>query len=523
MKRNLKEINLKVISGVLLIGIFIFLIYYDALSYMIHVWIHNEDYNHCFLIPLISLYIIWERREELKNISIQPSWWGLIPFAFAIFLYFLGELGAEYLTLQISLWWTIVALILLNMGNGVLKAILFPLVLLVLMFPLPAFFHNRISLKLQLLSSQLGVGFMKMFGVPTFREGNIIDLGIIQLQVIEACSGLRYIFPLMTLGLICAYFFKDKLWKRVLLFLSAIPMAVLFNGLRIGITGILADKISIKVAEGFFHGFSGWVLFMIAFLVLIIEMWILGGFRLQLWRRENKNIKKGVTVGYKIKKISPHYLASVFILGFTFLASHGTSYRSKVPALKSFNDFPMKIDSWKGTRQIMEKDFIKALDLSDYVLADYYDTDGNIVNLYVAYYERQTKGEAIHSPASCLPGTGWRIFSRKTLVIPTQYFGGKFSVVQMVIQKGDEKQLVFYWFQQRGRVITNEYLMKFYLFWDALTKHRTDGALVRVMSPIYRNEDTKEAQRRLVDFTQRIIPILMKFIPGKCIKTGKNL
>ena len=515
MKGNLKKINLKVGIKALLICIFILLIYYDALSYMIHVWIHNQDYQHCFLIPLVSLYMIWERREELKNTPVQPSWWGLIPFAFAIFLYFLGEFGAEYLTLQMSFWWVIVALISLNMGKAVFKTVFFPLIFLTLMFPLPAFFHNRLSLNLQLLSSQLGMSFMRLFGIPAFREGNIIDLGVTQLQVVEACSGLRYLFPLMTLGLICAYFFKEKLWKRVLIFCSTIPMAVLFNGLRIGITGILADKISIKVAEGFFHGFSGWVLFMAAFLVLVIEMWILGGVKLQLWKRENKNIKKGVTVGYKIKKISPHYLASVFILGFTFLASHGISYRSEVPALKPFNTFPMKIDSWKGIPQAMGGEFIKALDLSDYVLADYYDTNGNIVNLYVAYYEKQTKGEAIHSPASCLPGAGWQTRFKRILVIPIQHFSDGFPVVQMVMQKGNEKQLVFYWFQQRGRIIVNEYLMKFYLFWDALTKHRTDGALVRLSTPIYKNEDIQEAQKRLVDFTERIVPILDEFIPRK--------
>ena len=174
----------------------------------------------------------------------------------------------------------------------------------------------------------------------------------------------------------------------------------------------------------------------------------------------------------------------------------------------------MKIDSWKGIPQAMGGEFIKALDLSDYVLADYYDTNGNIVNLYVAYYEKQTKGEAIHSPASCLPGAGWQTRFKKILVIPIQHFGRGFPVVQMVMQKGNEKQLVFYWFQQRGRIIVNEYLMKFYLFWDALTKHRTDGALVRLSTPI-KNKDIQGAQKRLVDFTERIAPILDEFIPGK--------
>ena len=513
----LKKRSLENIAKVLFLISLILLVYDETLIHMFKVWSSNEDYNHCLLIPLVSLYMIWERREELKNISIKPSWWGLIPLAFAVFLYFLGEFGAEYLTLQISFWWMIMGLILLNMGKEIVKVIFFPLIFLILMFPLPAFFHNRLSVNLQLLSSQLGVAFMRLFGISAFREGNIIDLGVTQLQVVEACSGLRYVFPLVTLGLIFAYFYKEKFWKRVLIVISTIPIAVLFNSLRIGITGILADKISIKVSESFFHGFSGWALFMVSFLVLIIEMWILGGFKLQLRGGENKSIKikKDIAVSHKAKKLSPQYLVSILILGVTFLASHGVTYRSEVPALKPFNTFPMKIGSWEGVPQTMEEKIAKALDLSDYILVDYHNSDGNVINFYVAYYEKQKKGEAIHSPASCLPGVGWKAYFKKILVIPTQHFGGKLPVVEMVMQKGNEKQLVFYWFQQRGRVITNEYLMKFYLFWDALTKHRTDGALVRLITPVYKKESVKDAEKRLVDFTQKVIPILTEFIPGK--------
>ena len=162
----------------------------------------------------------------------------------------------------------------------------------------------------------------------------------------------------------------------------------------------------------------------------------------------------------------------------------------------------------------MEQKFVDALDLSDYVIIDYKDRLGRPVNFYVAYYESQRKGESIHSPATCLPGSGWIFNQAGAVTIPMHgHNPGFMQVNRAFMQKGTYKQLSYYWFPQRGRVLTNAYQLKIFAFWDALTRQRTDGALVRVITPVYDTEELEKAEERLQGFTREIVPILSEFLP----------
>jgi EpsI family protein len=153
--------------------------------------------------------------------------------------------------------------------------------------------------------------------------------------------------------------------------------------------------------------------------------------------------------------------------------------------------------------------------LDDYVLADYVNGDGDVVNFYVAYYDSQRKGEAVHSPRSCLPGGGWQMRDFGLRELKSVSINGKpLHVNRTLIELGNQRQLVYYWFQQRGRVIDSEFAVKWYLFWDALTRHRTDGALVRLITPLAAASSEAEADRRLTDLASRVAPDLTRFVPN---------
>jgi len=161
----------------------------------------------------------------------------------------------------------------------------------------------------------------------------------------------------------------------------------------------------------------------------------------------------------------------------------------------------------------MEQKFIDALDLSDYVIVNYEDPEGRPVNFYAAYYETQRKGESIHSPGTCLPGSGWIFNQAGEIDISTPgYHGGSMRVRRAYMQKGAYRQLSYYWFPQRGRILTNAYQLKIYNFWDALTKHRTDGALVRIITPVYEGEGPRKAEERLQGFVREIVPVLNQYL-----------
>ncbi len=490
-------------------------LYFSTLQWLIHKDWARPDYSYGYLIPLIVAYLIWEKRETLFSLPSRPSWKGFILFLPGTCLFWLGELGGEFFTQYVSLWCIVVGLLWLNMGEKRVKAMLFPLVLALAMFPLPNFFNNRITLYLKLISTTIGVKIMRLFGMTAFQDGNIIDLGFTQLQVVDACSGLRYLFPLIVLGILMAYFFRSRWWKKGLIVLSTIPITIFTNSLRIALTGILSQKFGTKAVEGFFHDFEGWLIFMVAFALLALEMLILA--KLFPEPSADSDTERDV-------KISPSpstekgpggrkvFIVSVILLSLTLILSRGVEFREAIPMTRSFDSFPMEIGEWQGIHQPMETIIIDALDLTDYIMVDYQDGKGHLINFYVAYYESQRKGESIHSPATCLRGSGWSFGQSGRSDIS---LGGDATlpVNRAVISKGPFRQISYYWFPMRGRMLTNAFQMKWFNFWDALTRQRTDGALVRVIVPVGEHEKAEKAEARLQGFIREMLPVLETFLP----------
>ncbi len=246
----------------------------------------NEAYTHAPLMPLIAGYFIWEWRKELAEMEVAFSRKGVVFFCAAVLLFVVGKIGADRFTLQVAVASLLVGLVWIHLGDAVTKRIIFPLSLLYLMIPIPSIIYRNLSFNLQILSSQLSVGFMQLFALPVHREGNVIDLYYTQLEVAEACSGITSLVSLITVAYIFAYVAQKRFWPRFTLCLSAIPIAVLTNAFRIGGTGMLAHYWSIKAAEGFFHSFAGWIVFIFAFTVLLVENWALS--QLFGWQERNQ-------------------------------------------------------------------------------------------------------------------------------------------------------------------------------------------------------------------------------------------
>ena len=205
---------------------------------------------------------------------------------------------------------------------------------------------------------------------------------------------------------------------------------------------------------------------------------------------------------------------AVILLGVTWAVAQGIEFREKTPVAKPFAQFPLHVGDWGGKRDVIEQEFIDGLEFSDYVVVDYRNPAGQVVNFYTAYYESQRKGESIHSPETCLPGAGWEFKKAGTVTLPIQTRRGEpMTVNKALVELGAARQLSFFWFPQRDRVLTNAWQLKIYNFWDALTRQRTDGALVRLITPVYPNESLEDADKRLVAFTKEIVPVLNEFLP----------
>lgn len=490
--------------------------YADGLTYLVEQWLIDDNYSHGFFIPLIVCWLIWLKRERMAAAGLTPSWWGAAVLVMALGLFVAGELATLMVLIHLSFWLVIVGLFLAAAGPRATWEIAFPLGYLLTMFPLPQMLQQNLSSSLQLLSSTFGVGCLQLIGVTAFREGNVIDLGPIQLQVVEACSGLRYLFPLVSLALLCGYLFQDRLWKRVVLVGSAIPLAILLNGVRIGVIGVLVEWYGQGAAEGFMHFFEGWIVFVVSLAILLGEMKLLS------WvgpRRKDEasppapaSPVSGSARWAGMPSWSAPAAGSLVLLAVIAALSFPLEGREDIaPVREQFLDFPMEIAGWRGNPLVMEKVYVDALRFDDYLLADYQTPTSGPVNFYVAYYRSQRKGQAAHSPKTCMPGGGWEMTSLEQVPLPGM--GTAFYANRAVIQKGDARQVVLYWFKQRERIVTNEYLVKAWLFWDSITRHRSDGALVRLVTPVRPGEDDQAADRRLQQFAAAVQPTMMAYVP----------
>jgi EpsI family protein len=208
------------------------------------------------------------------------------------------------------------------------------------------------------------------------------------------------------------------------------------------------------------------------------------------------------------------FLISVVILVAAGLLLRSVSHGEETPLHRSFADFPWSIAQWIGREQELEAQILQALKVDDYILRQYWEEQGPPIGLYVGYYKSMRKGATYHSPKNCLPGSGWYfVKTGKTPLGITDRHGLPVEVNEFVIQKGLDKQLVLYWYQDRGRIITSEYWAKIYMVVDAMTKNRTDGAFVRITVP-YTREKEKEVLDRGKAFAEKLLPLLEKYLPS---------
>jgi exosortase len=260
----------RLVAGAVAIGFA--LLYWQVFVKLVMDWYNDDNYSHGFLIVPIALYFAWERRNKLKAAVQKPSVLGLVVVVGSIAVLLAGILGSELFLTRISIIGALVGTVLFLFGWQHLRVLAFPIAFLLLMIPIPAIIFNQIAFPLQLLASRFGEAAMGIADVPVLREGNVLILANTTLEVAEACSGIRSLVSLLTLAIVLGYFSDRRLWVRLCVALSSIPVAVVTNGVRVAGTGIAAHRFGAAAAEGFFHEFSGWLVFVAAFgLTLAIQ------------------------------------------------------------------------------------------------------------------------------------------------------------------------------------------------------------------------------------------------------------
>jgi exosortase len=258
-----------IITAVIVIGSFAIL-YHNVIAKLANDWIVDENYSHGFFIFPLALYFVWKKRGHFTVAERKPSTLGLIVIIISIAVMVAGVLGSELFLTRASMLGTMAGMVLFIYGWPHLKILILPILFLFLMIPIPAIVFNQIAFPLQMIASRFGELALASLGIPVLREGNIIQLANTSLEVVEACSGIRSLISLLTLSIVYGYFADPRVSARVFLAVATVPIAVLSNGLRVSLTGIAAQFYGPQAAEGFIHGFSGWVIFVLAFTMLFV-------------------------------------------------------------------------------------------------------------------------------------------------------------------------------------------------------------------------------------------------------------
>ena len=388
-------------------------------------------------------------------------------------------------------------------------------------------------------------------GTSVYLEGNIIDLGVMKLQVAEACSGLRYLLALMILGFIAAYFFRAPLWQRALVFLSALPITVLMNSVRIALAGVTVERYGRQAAEGLLHEMEGVVVFLGCMVLLLGEMALLaalGARRAARASRAGSGQVSGIQMsggqgtlplhwrdafGISLPDARPAQArvdkrpvpaalmqVSIALVALAFASQVLTRPVTDAPARESFERFPMELDTYHGQPRSIDQATLDVLAADDVLMADFTGPAGDVSNVYIQYYAHQDRGAATHSPRLCIPAGGWEIADLKTrLLDQVQFHAAPLPVNRAIVIRGSERLLVYYWFQQRGRITTDEYVTKLMILRDGVLRHRTDGSMVRLITQIASGDGPSAvaaevaADARLGQLAATLLPQLSRYIP----------
>lgn len=501
--------------------------YWVPLKAMAMTWLNNDDYSYGFIIPFTSAYLLWEKRNCLKEIPVNSSWCVLPGLVLFVLLSIYGILGSSGNISMPAIPILIILFVAFCFGIEIVKRLTMPLGFLVFMVPVPSIIERYIGLRLNSIAYITGGEIIRFFGIPVNVCGNIIDMGLTQLQVVDACNGMRYIFALLAIGVVYAYFFEKITWKRIVAVLATIPIAILINSLRIGITGVLTDKYGAKIAEGFLHEFSGWVLFMVAFAFLFLIGRFLSLFlpRNPVNQATNNNEKtQTVPLQKEHGNVNKAFFVSIMLLIVVGFFSLSTAALPAVKIKGGLEAFPLQFSGWKGQFQVVNPEMVTASGAEEAFSGFFVKSDTDVISLYIGYRSTVflTNDNFFHTPTVCLSSSGWNVIEDSTHIITNVPFWGGVTVAKMVIESLVEKELVYFWFQTKDKFTPYKAINRFHLAMHAIRRDNTYGIFIRLMVPIQVGESVEDAEIRMDQFIREMMPVLMEFLREKQYQEVKN-
>lgn len=499
------------------------IVYFQTgLGGLLEAW-STPEYSHGPIIPVLSSFLFLRqlKRVPVQDGPVKDRIPGLLVMLLAVLVGFFGRAIqiSDFVFYAIVVW--VGGLLLLSFGWRTGRQFWPPVLHLVYMLPLPAVLYYGLSIYLQTVSSQLGVYFLRLLNVPVFLDGHVIDLGVYKLQVAEACSGLRYLFPILSFSYVFSVLYRGPLWHKAVLLISAVPITVLMNAVRIAIAGAVVNVYGLAFVEGLTHFMEGWVIFLTCIVILFLIARLM-----LLLHPERKTLVEALDL--EMDGLWPQFTRLRFIrpsrplIAIALVMAGGAIAWQIIPQRPlydvqrtPFYAFPREFGGWNsGAPQRLDPATERILAANDYYSVELTKPGmAAPVDFFTAWYRDQMKG-GTHSPTVCLPNSGWEIEQLTQIRSPKGTPGQPFTLNRARIRKGLQQMLVYYWYDQQGIDTASAYRAKLILALAKLRSGRADGALVRLITPILPGETEAVAESRLMAALKAVVVPLPRFIPG---------
>lgn len=481
------------LSALALTAVTFVVLFAEPIANLVRTWWTSPDAGHGLLLVPVALVLAY-RQGVRPGARGQPAL-GIALIVAAVVLRYVAAVAAEAFFARSAVALAGAGLVTYAWGLRQLLAWWLPVALIALALPLPEIVLSALALPLQMQASKIGAALLEWRQVPVVLTGNVLRIPGHDLFVTEACSGLRSLAALLSLGVLLGGLIAKHPLTRIAIVAISIPIAVLLNGVRVFLTGFLVLFVSPKAADGFSHMTEGWLMFVVAFglLALVtmiavkIERRVLG----QRSKVEGQNERQAAQPSdirpqtssprpQTFSRVRLALPATVMALGIILIQS--TTRQRAVQLSAPLNTMPLALAGYNGSDRPVTEEERRVAGMTDYVFRVFSRDTTALFSVYVGYYESQATGRTIHSPRNCLPGAGWQQVEsgQKSLTVD----GRNVTVNRYLLANGPSQAVVYYWYQGRGRVAWSEYGVKWDLLRDAAKHGRTEEALVRVMVPL---------------------------------------
>jgi EpsI family protein len=520
MDKILKQVNAKS-NGMFLqagIGISILYCYAYVLREMVKKWRYEDTYSYGFLIPIISVYLIWLNRNEIKKVPMKPDFKTGIPVLISgLVMFIFGKSSRILLAQEISIVPTIIGIILILYGRSIFRIVWFPVFYLLFMVPLWDDFLKPLHLPFQLVSAMIGVKILNIFSIPVLQNSTIIELPNITLEVAQVCSGVNYLISVVAIGVPLCYLFLKSWPRRILLISLSVLIAALSNGLRVAGIALYSYSQGVNIVSNEIHGpfaiFRALGIAMIGYLVIFWGVWLLSD-----KKRLTNNIGSDVRAGpinintsgdNNISQSRNNYFFPLFsILLIVSAGTYNNFYKpSPVPLKMDFGNFPYIMKGWVGKDIYPPYDLVnfKKSGATDELSRLYINEEGVEVLLYVGYFDYQSQTQKLISYRTDF------LFANST---PFKVDFGNYKLNEVNIYRKNGNSIVLYWFDVNGRKTNNRYLAKAYLMWDSMIKRKSNSAIIMLRTNTTNKENFHKSFFLYERFLKTIFPILKEFLPG---------